>query len=240
MEKVDILIFAAHPDDAELACGATIAKYVSEGKSVAIVDLTRGELGTRGTPEIREHESLAAAKILGLVARENLELPDGFLSNEPAFKIKVAGAIRKYRPEIIITNAVSDRHPDHGNGCKLVCESVFLANLRKVPIQNADKVYLEPWKPKHVFNYIQDQYVEPDFILDVTGFEYVKFEAIKAYKSQFHDPDSKEPETYISSPEFFDFLSVRMKDVGHKIGVKYAEGFTSVRSIGVKDIFDLI
>lgn len=237
--KLDILIFAAHPDDAELACSGTILKHLSMGKSIGIVDLTRGELGTRGSAEIRDEESKNATKVLGIKVRENLQFRDGFFVIDEAHKLKIIEIVRKYRPEIVLCNAVSDRHPDHSRASKLVSESCFLAGLIKVEtffegnIQNA-------WRPKFVYHYIQDRYIKPDFVVDISQFIDKKIEAIKAFKSQFYDPNSTEPITPIASEGFLEFVKGRAKEFGRNIGVEYGEGFTVERTIGVNNLGDLV
>jgi bacillithiol biosynthesis deacetylase BshB1 len=231
--KLDILVLAAHPDDAELACSGTILAHVAMGKKVGIVDLTRGELGTRGTPETREAEAAASAKILGLSARENLGLADGFFQNDEKSLLAIVRAIRKYRPEIVLANSV-DRHPDHGMGSVVATRACFLAGLRKIETGQ------EAWRPKNVYHYIQDRIQTPDFVFDVTPFWEKKVEAIKAFKTQFFDPSSKEPVTYISTPEFMQYIEARGLEFGHAIGVKYGEGFTKEKQLGVQNLFDLI
>jgi bacillithiol biosynthesis deacetylase BshB1 len=236
--KLDILVFAAHPDDAELGCGGTILKHVAEGRKVGVVDLTRGELGTRGTPETREKEAADSAKILGLSVRENLGLPDGFFRNEREHQLEVVKAIRKYQPEIILANARYDRHPDHGRASELVFEATFLAGLAKVTTKVEGKE--QPiWRTKNLYHYIQSQSINPDFVVDVSSFWDKKMDSIRAFKTQFYDPKSNEPDTYISSPAFMQMLESRGHEFGHAIGVKYGEGFTVRRFIGVESLFDL-
>jgi len=239
MNKLDILVFAIHPDDAELGCGGTILKHIHLGKKVGIVDLTRGELGTRGTPEIREQESITASKLMGIHARERLALPDGFFEINTESRLQVVKMIRKYQPEIVLANAVSDRHPDHGKGATLASESCFLSGLIKVETSGDDGKQQSAWRPKVIYNYIQDRYIHPDFVIDITPFMEKKLEVIKAYRSQVYDPDSKEPVTPISTQEFLDFLYARSRDLGRIINVKYAEGFTVERPIGVNSLFDI-
>lgn len=234
--KLDILVFSSHPDDAELSCSGTIALHVAKGKKVGVVDLTRGELGTRGSIELREKEALSASKILGLKVRENLELADGFFQINKESLLKVANCIRKYQPEIILANAVNDRHPDHGKGAKLVEEACFYSGVKRVETVNA----FAPWRPSALYHYIQSNYIEPDFVVDISNFWHIKEKSIRAFKSQFYHPNSKEPETYISKPGFLEFLMSRSKMWGQAIGVKYGEGFTINRKIGVKNLFDLI
>jgi len=236
--KLDILVIAAHPDDAELAVGGTIIHHVSLGKTVGVVDLTRGEMGTRGTSELREQEAAKAAGILGLTTRENLGLKDMFFQNSPPDQLKVVRAIRKYQPQIVITSAITDRHPDHGRASQLVSDACFIAGLRKVNTQLEGSDQKE-WRPEVVYHYIQDRYIKPDFVMDISAYWDTKMEAIKAFESQFYNPESEEPETYISSPEFLDRLKSRAIELGRSIGVQYAEGFTTERFLGVKNLFDL-
>ncbi len=236
--KLDILVFAAHPDDAELSCSGAIISHVMKGRKVGLVDLTRGELGTRGTPEIRAAEAEAATKVMGLSARENLGFRDGFFKNDEAHQLEVVKMIRKYRPQIILANAVEDRHPDHGRAAKLVTEASFLAGLKMVETM-IDGAVQAPWRPSAVYHYIQSIFITPDFIVDVSEAWERKMESIRCFKSQFHDPASTEPATYISSPEFLKMLESRGKELGHAIGVRYGEGFTKERHIGVSDLFSL-
>ncbi|MFS4416869.1 bacillithiol biosynthesis deacetylase BshB1 [Maribacter sp. 2307ULW6-5] len=236
--KLDILVFGAHPDDAELGAGATIAKVVDQGKKVGLIDLTRGELGTRGSAEIRDAEARAAAKILGVSVRENLGFRDGFFVNDEAHQLKVIQTIRKYRPTIVLCNAVKDRHIDHGKGSSLVSDACFLSGLVKIPTEWEGTVQ-EPWRPKVVYHYIQWKNLKPDFVVDVSGYIDVKTKAILAYASQFHDPKSKEPETPISSKNFLDSVRYRARDLGRLVGVAHAEGFTTERVLAVNDLEDL-
>ncbi|EPR69913.1 bacillithiol biosynthesis deacetylase BshB1 [Cyclobacterium qasimii] len=237
--KLDILAIAAHPDDIELACSGTLASHRDKGYSVGILDLTQGEMGTRGTPEIRLQESDASAKILGLSARENLGFKDIYFQDDLDHQVAIARVIRKYQPEIVLANAVEDRHPDHGKGGSLASHACFISGLRKLETE-LDGVSQEPWRPKFVYHYIQNQYLEPDLVVDVSDYWEIKKESILAFKSQFHDPNSNEPESFISSPEFLDFIEARSRELGHKINVKFGEGFTVERVAGVKDLFDLI
>ena len=237
--KVDILAFAAHPDDIELACAGTIALHIQMGKKIAIIDLTRGELGTRGTPEIRASESEAATKILGIHARENLGMADGFFKNDEAHQLQVISVIRKYQPEIIIANAIRDRHPDHGKGADLVRDAAFLSGLRMITTFDSEGNNQEPWRAKQLFHYIQNDYISPDVIVDISSVYETRVKAIMAYKSQFHDPNSTEPVTHISRPEFLQAMEARSREFGHAIGVPFGEGFTSHRAIGVPNLLDL-
>lgn len=237
--KADILAFGAHPDDIELSCSGTILRHISLGKKVAIVDLTRGELGTRGTPEIREKEASHASEILGVTSRENLDFDDGFFQHDKKHQLEVIKMIRKYQPEIVLTNALHDRHPDHKRGCDLVTESCFLAGLAKIST-SINTIQQNAWRPRSIYHYIQDQYITPDFIVDISEFMNKKMETIKAFKSQFFDLSSKEPETYISSAGFMESIIARAREFGKVIGVEYGEGFASFRTIGVKNITDLL
>lgn len=227
--KLDILVLAAHPDDAELSCAGTILKHIAAGKKVGIVDFTRGELGTRGTPEIRLQESADATKILGLQARENLGIRDGFFRNDEETQVKLIEVIRKYQPDIVLANALADRHPDHGKGAQLAIDACFLSGLRQ--IKTGD---LPAWRPKEVYHYIQDRYLEPDFVIDISAHWDQKEAAIRAFKSQFFDPNSAEPASYISNPDFLNFIQARAMEMGHKIGVKYGEGFQKQGPLDVK------
>ncbi|MFD0861823.1 bacillithiol biosynthesis deacetylase BshB1 [Sungkyunkwania multivorans] len=238
--KLDILAFGAHPDDVELSCGATIAKEVANGKKVGIVDLTRGELGTRGNAELRDKEAAKASKILGVAVRENLEMADGFFVNDKEHQLGIIRMLRKYRPEIVLCNAVEDRHIDHARASKLVSDACFLSGLLKIDTKlDGDDEWQEPWRPKLVYHYIQWKNLEPDFLVDVSGYIEKKVEAVLAYSSQFFDPDSDEPETPISSKTFMDSLTYRARDLGRLIGVEHAEGFTVERYVAV-DSLDML
>ena len=236
--KLDILAFGAHPDDVELGCAGTILKEISLGKKVGIVDLTRGELGTRGSVAIRDQEAKAAAKILGVVARENLDMRAGFFVNDDKHQLEIIKMIRKYQPEIVLCNAIDDRHIDHGKGSKLVSDACFLSGLMKIETQlNGEKQ--TAWRPKIVYHYIQWKNIEPDFVVDITGFTEKKIEAILAYGSQFYDANSKEPESPISSKNFLESLNYRSRDLGRLSGVEHAEGFTVERCLAVNSLADL-
>ncbi|SHG21241.1 bacillithiol biosynthesis deacetylase BshB1 [Pedobacter caeni] len=238
MMKLDILVLAVHPDDAELGCSGTIAKHIAMGKKVGIVDFTRGELGTRGSAEIRDTEAADSAKILGLHARENLRFKDGFFANDEAHQLAVIRMIRKYQPEIILTNALHDRHPDHGRAGDLANDACFLSGLSKIQT-SLDGEEQEAWRPRLVLQYIQDRYIEPDIIIDITPYIQTKIDSIKAFKTQFFNPDHEEAETYISSPEFFDSVIGRAREFGKSIGTTYGEGFTCRKLLGVNDLFNL-
>ncbi len=237
--KLDILAVGAHPDDVELGCGATIAKEISLGKKVGILDLTRGELGTRGSAEIRDAEAKRAAEFLGVVVRENLAFADGFFVNDKEHQLEIIKIIRKYKPEIVLCNALDDRHIDHGKASKLVSDACFLAGLRKIETK-LNGVMQEAWRPKQVYHYIQWKNLEPDFVVDVTGFIDVKMDAVKAYASQFYDPNSKEPISPITSKNFIDSIKYRAQDLGRIIGTDFAEGFNVERYLAVKKLDDLI
>ncbi|MEX0275335.1 MAG: bacillithiol biosynthesis deacetylase BshB1 [Flavobacteriaceae bacterium] len=239
--KLDILVFGAHPDDAELGAGATIAKAVATGKKVGIVDLTRGELGTRGTAEIRDREANKAAEILGVAVRENLEFADGFFTNDRQHQLAVIRMLRKYRPEIVLCNAKEDRHIDHGKGSKLVSDACFLSGLVKIDTKfEGEGEWQQPWRPKAVYHYIQWKDLIPDIAVNVSGHMDTKMKAIAAYASQFYDPTNKEPETPISSKNFTDSVEYRARNLGRLIGTEYAEGFTVERLIGVESLDGLI
>lgn len=232
MLKLDLLVFAVHPDDAELSCGGVLLTEKINGKKTGIIDLTEGELGTRGSAEIRKKEAAAAAKILQVDVRENLGLADGFFQNDEASQRKVIKALRKYRPEIIICNAPEDRHPDHGRSSRLVEDAAFLSGLRKIETTGDDGKPQEEWRPKYVFNFIQDKYLNPVFVIDITDVFDQKLAAIKAYGTQFNSPSMDEPQTYISSPDFLESIIYRGKMFGKMIGVSHAEGFISKKMIG--------
>lgn len=236
--KLDILAFGAHPDDVELGCSGTILKEVSLGKKVGIVDLTRGELGTRGSAEIRDQEAAAAAEILGVSVRENLNMRDGFFINDEKHQLEIIKMIRKYQPEIVLCNAIDDRHIDHGKGSKLVSDACFLSGLMKIETEYEGEAQ-KAWRPKVVYHYIQWKNIEPDFVVDITGFTEKKIESILAYRSQFYDPNSNEPESPISSKNFLESLNYRSRDLGRLTGVEYAEGFTVERCLAVNSLGDL-
>jgi bacillithiol biosynthesis deacetylase BshB1 len=237
--KLDILAFGAHPDDVELGCSGTIAKEVSIGKKVGIIDLTRGELGTRGSVEIRDQEAALAAEILGISVRENLNMRDGFFVNDEAHQLEIIKRIRKYQPEIVICNAIEDRHIDHGKGSKLVSDACFLSGLRKIETEH-EGVQQEAWRPKVVYHYIQWKNIEPDFVVDISEFMDKKTQSILAYASQFYSENSNEPITPIATKNFLQSIHYRTQDFGRLIGVDYAEGFTTERYVAVKSLGDLI
>ena len=236
--KLDILAIGAHPDDVELGCGATLAKEIARGKKVGILDLTRGELGTRGSAEIRDQEARDAGEVLGVQMRHNLEFSDGFFVNNVSHQLEVIKMIRKYRPDLVLCNAVDDRHIDHGKGARLVNDACFLSGLRKIEtICGGHKQHA--WRPLNVFHYIQWKNLEPDVVVDVTGFMDKKMESVKAYRSQVFNPNSKEPETPISSSNFLDSIEYRARDLGRLIGAEYGEGFNVSRYVAVDSLFDL-
>lgn len=238
--KLDILAIGAHPDDVELSCSGTLMKAIAEGKKVGILDFTRGELGTRGTPEIRLAESDAATKIMGIHARENIEIPDGFFENNKENQLKIIEIVRKYQPEIVLANALEDRHPDHGKGARLAYDACFLSGLRMIETLGEDGEKQNAWRPKRVLHYIQDRYLEPDFVIDISQFWDKKIEAIKAFRSQFFDPNSSEPESYISKPGFLNFIEGRAKEMGHKINAEYGEGFQTEFTLSVKSLDNIL
>ena len=237
--KVDILAIGVHPDDVELSCAGTLLKHISLGKTVGILDLTLGELGTRGNSELRTKEAIAAAKILGVSYRKQLTLKDGFFENNQLNLIPIIEIIRHTQPEIVIANAISDRHPDHGRAAKLTADACFYSGLLKINT-TYNKQQQTAWRPKALYHYIQDYYIEPDFVIDVTNFIEKKFEAINAFESQFFNPNSKEPVTPISGEKYLDFVKSKMNVFGRAIGAQYAEGFIKSRTIGVNNLFDLI
>lgn len=238
--KLDILVFAAHPDDAELGCSGTIIAQIAKGNKVGIVDFTQGELGTRGNAKIRLKEANVAKEVLGLSIRENMGFHDGFFTNDESHQLKLIEKIRKYQPEIILANAPDDRHPDHGKGSKLALDACFFAGLQKVETFDENGLPQNPWRPKNLFHYIQDMYLTPDFVIDITPFWEQKIASIKAFKSQFYNPESNEKESYISSLDFFNFLEGRARHVGHPAGFTFGEGFLKSRIFGINDLFSII
>ena len=237
--KVDILAIGAHPDDVELGCGGTLAKLISEGKKVAIVDLTQGELGTRGTNVTRAQEAASASEILGISARENLKMKDGFIHNSEEYQIQIVKMIRKYQPEIVLANAIYDRHPDHAKAAKLVSDACFLSGLVKIETE-LDGENQKQWRPKQVFHYIQWKHITPDFVIDISNFMEKKIEACLAYKTQFYDPNSNEPMTPIATKDFLESLTYRAQDLGRLSGVEFAEGFTTEKLLAFKNFDGII
>ena len=238
--KLDLMVMTVHPDDAALGAGGTIAKYVAAGKKVGIIDLTQGELGTRGTAETRQQEATRAANILGVQVRENLGLRDGFFTNDEESQVVIIRAIRKYQPEIVITNALDDRHPDHGRASKLVNDALFLSGLRRIKTVDEGQIQ-EAFRPRLQLQVIQDKYIQPNIILDITAFWEKKEQSILAYTTQFNvSVDDNEPQTYISNPDFMESTRGRAAELGRNIQVRYAEGFTARKLLGVQDIFQLL
>ena len=240
--KLDLLAIGVHPDDVELGCSGTIINEIKNGKKAGVLDLTQGELGSRGTFEIRYEEAAKAAMIMGVQVRENLKMRDGFFKNDEEHQRKLIAAIRKYQPEVVITNSLSDRHPDHGRAAKLTTDSCYLSGLRKVETKNENGAQQEPWRPKYIFHYIQDRYHEPDFIIDISEVFEQRMEAIKAYTTQFYNPDNEDdgPQTYISTAAFLESIVARARVIGKKIGVQYGEGFTTEKSLGIKNLDSLV
>ena len=238
--KLDVLALGAHPDDVEMSCTGTLLASMAVGKQVGIVDFTRGELGTRGTPEIRAAEAAASSKILGIEVRENLGLPDGFFRNNREHQLPLIAALRRYQPEVVLCNAVDDRHPDHGRAAQLAADACFLAGLRMIETLGDDGRPQAPWRPKNVYHYIQDRQLTPAFVVDITPHWTKKWEAIQAYKTQFFNPASTEPQTYLSSQTFAHFMEARAREFGHIIGVEFGEGFTVARPVGVREVGDLL
>ncbi len=237
--KLDVLVFAAHPDDAEMSCGGTICKLIDQGKKVGIIDLTRGELGTRGSAELRKKEAAKASEIMGLSVRKNLGFRDGFFENNEAHQIAIIQQIRAYQPELLLVNAIHDRHPDHGKGSKLVKDAAFLSGLRKIST-SLNGEFQEAWRPKKIFSYIQDHRLQPDFVVDISAYFDQKWQSILAYSSQFYNPESDDPQTYLSSQAFIKFLEARHRDVGHLIGAEFGEGFQSETPLKVGSPLDLV
>lgn len=236
--KIDILAIGVHPDDVELSCSGTILKHIAQGKKVGILDLTIGELGSRGSGELRLVEAANSAKLLGVEFRENIGLADGFFENDKESQLAIIKMIRKYQPEVVLANAVRDRHPDHGRASKLISDACFYSGLLKIET-NLEGEQQTHWRPKAVYHYIQDRLIKPDFVVDVSEFLDKKIASIQCFSSQFYNPESKEPKTPISGEEFFDFIKGRMMQFGREIGVQYAEGFTAERYIGVEDLLGL-
>lgn len=236
--KLDLLAFGAHPDDIELGCGGTLLTHVAQGKKIGLIDLTLGELGTRGTPEIRLNEAADAAKILGASVRENLRMADGFFANDETHQKQIIRILRKYRPEIVLCNAPTDRHPDHGRGGQLVKHAAFLSGLRKIETEDEGHPQA-PWRPKALYHYIQFYDLKPNFLVDISGVMEQKIASYQAHKSQFFDPQSKEPETLISKPDFLENIRGRARYFGQYIRAQYAEGFITDSYLGVDDLFAL-
>ena len=238
--KIDILAFGAHPDDVELSCGGTLIKEINNGKTVGIIDLTKGELGTRGTAQTRAVEANNAASILGVSFRKNINFLDGFIVNDKAHKLEVVKLIRQYQPEIVLCNAVDDRHIDHGAASKLVSDACFLSGLVKIETKSIDsEVVQSPWRPKSIYHYIQWKPLNPDFVVDISEHIDQKMESVLAYSTQLYNPNSQAPETPISSKNFVDSVRYRAADLGRLTGVSYAEGFNVERFPAIDSLFDL-
>jgi N-acetylglucosamine malate deacetylase 1 len=238
--KLDILVLASHPDDAELGCAGTIARHVAAGFKVGIADFTQGELGTRGTVETRREEAAASSHILGVSVRDNLGFRDGFFRNDEEHQLALIRVIRKYQPEIVLANAIYDRHVDHGKGAQLGYDACFLSGLARIETLDDEGKKQGVWRPRVVYHYIQSLFTPPDIIVDISDYWDIKLKAIQAFRSQFFDPGSKEPETYISKPGFLKMIEARAVEFGHAIGTQYGEGFTVKRYPGVKSLFDLL
>jgi bacillithiol biosynthesis deacetylase BshB1 len=240
--KLDLLAIGVHPDDVELGCSGVIINEIKRGKKVGVVDLTQGELGTRGNIETRYKESASAAMIMGVHLRENLKMRDGFFKNDEEHQLKLIQAIRKYQPEVVIGNILHDRHPDHGRAGHLISAACFLSGLTKIETKNEEGKKQEKWRPKYVLHYMQDWYHEPDILIDITDVFEQRMKAIEAYSSQFYSAGAtdQEPQTYISTPDFLDSVIARARVLGKKIGVKYAEGFTSEKKIGIRNLDALV
>lgn len=242
MLKLDLLAIGVHPDDVELGCSGVLLVEKKRGKKTGIIDLTQGELGTRGTVETRYEEAARAAMILGVDVRENLKMRDGFFRNDEEHQLQLIRAIRKYRPEIVIGNILRDRHPDHGRAGQLISDSCFLSGLAKIETVDEEGRPQARWRPKYVFQYLQDRFQEPDLIVDISDVFEQRMESIRAYGTQFHQPNdnSGEPQTYISTPEFLDGVIARARVLGKRIGVKYGEGFITEKKIGIRSFDDLV
>lgn len=237
--QLDVLVFAAHPDDAELAASGTIVKLIKQGKKVGVIDITQGELGSRGSVELRKKEAENSSEILGISVRENLGFSDGFFENNKENQLKIITKIRKYRPKIILCNAVSDRHIDHGRASEMVSNTIFLSGLIKIETFENGQIQ-HAWRPNFVLHYIQDRYIKPDLVVDITDTFDIKMQSILAFKSQFYNGDDSLPKTPISSKDFLDFVEARSREFGRSIGVTFGEGFTVERPIGINNLMDLI
>jgi len=238
--KLDILAIGSHPDDVELGCSGTLINEVKRGKKVGIIDLTQGELGTRGSIQTRYQEAVDAAKIMGITARENLKMRDGFFKNDEEHQMQLIKVLRKYQPEIVIGNILEDRHPDHGRGGWLLYDACFFSGLRQVKTKDENGKQQDKWRPKMLLHYIQDRFYEPDIIIDVTEVWEQRMQAIQAYKTQFYDPNSSEPQSYLSNPDFLEAIISRARLLGKRIGVKYGEGFVSKKNIGLTSLDALV
>jgi N-acetylglucosamine malate deacetylase 1 len=238
--KVDVLAIGVHPDDVELSCSGTLLHHIDMGKTVGLLDLTRGELGTRGTPEIRAQEARQAAKLLGAKFRITLDIGDGTFQYSPENIQQIIRVLRMAQPDIVLANAINDRHPDHGRAAKLTADACFYAGLRNMPTLDENGTTQMAWRPKAVYHYIQDNYIEPDFVVDISQYMAQKMKIIKAFKSQFYDPKSKEPISPIATKDFLDAVEGKNRTFGRPLGLTYAEGFTVNRTLGVKNLFDLL
>ena len=237
-QKLDILALAAHPDDTELGCAGTLAVHIAAGQQVGIIDFTRGELGTRGTPELRAQEAEASRQLQGVAVRENLGFSDGFFANDREHQLEVARMIRRYQPDVVLANAIQDRHPDHGRGAELARDACFIAGLRQVATEWDGKAQAA-WRPARLYHYIQANYITPDFVVDISDHWDTKMRAIMSFASQFGLDDTSEPTTYLTTPIFLKFIEARAQELGHSIGVAYGEGFTAAQPIGVKRLDNL-
>ncbi|MBD0277815.1 MAG: bacillithiol biosynthesis deacetylase BshB1 [Flavisolibacter sp.] len=237
--KLDVLAIGVHPDDVELGCSGTLIKEIKRGKKVGVIDLTEGELGTRGTVSDRYEEATEAAKIMGVTVRENLKMRDGFFKNDEEHQLQLIRVLRKYQPEIVFGNVLDDRHPDHGRAGKLIYDACFLSGLSKIETF-VDEIPQNKWRPKYLFQFVQDRFYEPHILIDISDVWEQRVNSIKAYKSQFFNPDSREPQTYISSPEFLESVTARARLLGKRIGVQFAEGFISHKSIGIQNLDALV
>lgn len=238
--KIDILAIGVHPDDVELSCSGALLHQIALGYRVGLLDLTRGELGTRGTAEIRDQEASDAALLMGALVRENVSMADGFFAQTEDNLRRIIRVIRKYQPDIVLANAIRDRHPDHGRAAKLADDACFLSGLQKIETQDDEGNEQAAWRPRAVYHYIQDHYIEPDFVIDISAYNEQKKALILSFKSQFFDPNSEEPKTPISGKDFMDFIDAKSRLFGRMIGVEFAEGFTASRRPGVADIFHLL
>jgi len=240
--KLDLLAIGVHPDDVELGCSGVIINEIQRGKKVGVIDLTQGELGTRGSVEARYKESAGAAMVMGIHVRENLKMRDGFFKNDEEHQLRLISIIRKYKPEVVIGNILHDRHPDHGRAGQMISDSCFLSGLAKICTRDENGNVQEKWRPKYLLHYLQDWYHEPDILIDITDVFEQRMEAIEAYKTQFHTSVNSDegPQTYISTPDFLDSVVARARMLGKRIGVKYAEGFISEKKIGIRNLDSLI
>ncbi len=239
MQKLDILAIGVHPDDVELGASGTLLQHIALGHSVGLLDLTRGELGTRGSVAIRLAEATAAASLMGAIVRENVAMADGFFEHTEENLLKIIRVVRRYQPSLVLANAIRDRHPDHARAAKLTADACFLSGLRRIETFEDDGTAQECWRPSRVFHYVQDEYIEPDFVFDITPFMEKKLELVRAFKSQFYDPNSEEPSSPISSREFMEFVVARARELGRPAGFEFAEGFNVSKTLGVKNLFQI-